>query len=245
MIGTKNDIYGTPAEGRGAWCLSNYVGISTKAGNGAYIGDQRPNFLKLATTEDKRNYPDFCFTDTNTFTEKSYSQIVNEGGNVNQNFYIFDLENYLSINNFTKPNAVYITMGFNDFNYANNGINVYERLKTCFNIMITMINRLSNVSIAIDALPSIAFSHIGGLKRQKEWFFECMKYIENRNEANVKFVPRCISQPSMLMYNFDKTELEENVYELSVVSDDIHPNYVGYEKGAEHFCNFVAYVVKD
>lgn len=107
-IGTAEtgDPANTLAEARSGYCYANYIGLRTLGPSDTLA--EFPNFLKVATETDKTNHPDWCYTRTvnGSAKEKTYSEVVQEKGNISQNFYIFDYANYLSINSFSTPDIV-------------------------------------------------------------------------------------------------------------------------------------------
>ncbi len=106
FIGTKPSGTGENAEARSGYCYANYVGLRTLSPSDTLA--EFPNFLKLATSEDKTNHPDWCYTrsENGNAKEKTYSEVVADNGDVDQDFYIFDYANYLSINSFSTPDIV-------------------------------------------------------------------------------------------------------------------------------------------
>lgn len=128
-------------EGRSGWRYANLIGLSNAIGWAGQPkkdvvpqGDTKHNpttlyinpFLKTATDEDKRLHPDRCYTytaplyDTSNYQEKSYQQVVEEGGDTSQLFYIFDIANYYRVQHDwdgsgNPVDCITIGLGGNDF----------------------------------------------------------------------------------------------------------------------------------
>lgn len=113
----------TMSEGRGGWTTENFIGknnidngtVITRMPDGQANQTRTQNpFLKLATSTDKTNWPQYCFRNTGSANELSYQTDSDKTGN----FYIFDFAYYLSAHNQATPNIVLSRIGTND-NSAN------------------------------------------------------------------------------------------------------------------------------
>lgn len=116
--GTMTNHSSTLGEGREGWGFANFIGKNniwagnriypqTTQGSGALTTNP---FLKLATSEDKTNHPAWCFRNTGSSNELSYSTDSDKTGN----FYIFDFANYLSVQQIPNPDIVSIGLSRND-----------------------------------------------------------------------------------------------------------------------------------
>ena len=109
MLGTVDNLLTVPtqkSEGIGGWKLSALVGAST---GGVYdVGGAK--FMRLANATDKANHPTWCFRRTNALLEKNYTTDIDKTGN----FYIFDLQSYLTTNSFSTPDVITLAMSVND-----------------------------------------------------------------------------------------------------------------------------------
>ena len=110
------------SEGRGYWNYQSFAGkassvygqtISISTGTGLTSKFENP-FLKLATTQDKTDHPDWCFRHTGSADELSYSEDSDKTGD----FYIFDFAFYLTQHSVTTPDIITIALGVNDWQEA-------------------------------------------------------------------------------------------------------------------------------
>ncbi|MFI8379617.1 hypothetical protein [Leeuwenhoekiella sp. NPDC079379] len=111
-VGSQNNYYDTLGEGREGWTFGNFIGKDRTHHYGGSVANNP--FLKLANATDKANKGDWCFTNTGSANETSYTNVVDK----NQDFYIFDYANYL----LTYPNITHasIALGSNDLIHGEN-----------------------------------------------------------------------------------------------------------------------------
>lgn len=229
-IGTKV-VNGVSAEARGGWLYQQYIGYrTTYSDNGQPIKESDfPNFLKLATNGDKLNKGDWCFTRTGSDREKTYNEIVAEGGDTSQNFYIFDYAHYLEINGFENPNFVTLGMAINDFwKYPNDATELCER---ALNIIIKQIHEASpNTKFILQPFPTKGSNDV-----KSEWFKKCLEletYFRDTVGVDIEIVAEHLSQNKDLFFPTTVTSLEHKVANKEVINDDIHTTYAGYSEGA-------------
>ena len=229
-IGTKL-VNGVAAEARGGWLYQQYVGYrTTYSDNDQPISNSDfPNFLKLATNEDKLNKGDWCFTRTGSNREKSYNEIVSEGGNTSQNFYIFDYAHYLQTNKFETPTFVTLGLGINDYwKYPNDATELCEK---ALNIIIRQIHEASpTTKFILQPFPTKGSNDV-----KSEWFKKCLEletYFRDTVGVDIEIVAEHISQNKDLFFPTTITELNEKVTNKEIISDDIHTTYAGYSEGA-------------
>ena len=229
-IGTKL-VNGVNCEARGGWLYQQYIGYrTTYSDNDQPIkGSDFPNFLKLATNEDKRNKGDWCFTRTGSNREKTYNEIVAEKGNTSQNFYIFDYAHYLQTNKFENPDFVTLGMGINDYwKYPFDATELCER---ALNIIIKQIHEASpNTKFILQPFPTKGSNDV-----KVEWFKKCLElesYFRDTVGVDIEIVAEHISQNKDLFFPTTITELNEKVTNKEMISDEIHTTYSGYSEGA-------------
>ena len=230
LIGTKI-INGAPAEARGGWLYQQYIGYRTTYSNDdSPINEvDYPNFLKVASDEDKSNKGDWCFTRTGSNREKTYNEIVAEKGNTSQNFYIFDYAYYLQINGFENPDFVTLGMGINDYwKYPTDATQLCEK---ALDIIIRQIHEASpTTKFILQPFPTKGSNDV-----KVEWFKKCLEletYFRDTVGVDIEIVAEHISQNKDLFFPTTITELNEKVTNKEMISDEIHTTYAGYSEGA-------------
>ena len=229
-IGTKL-VNGVNCEARGGWLYQQYVGYRTTYSNDdqPIIESDFPNFLKLATNEDKLNKGDWCFTRTGSDREKTYNEIVASGGNTSQNFYIFDYAHYLQTNGFEAPTFVTLGMGINDYwKYPTDATQLCEK---ALDIIIRQIHEASpTTKFILQPFPTKGSNDV-----KVEWFKKCLEletYFRDTVGVDLEIVAEHISQNKDLFFSTTITELDGKVTNKEMISDEIHTTYAGYSEGA-------------
>ena len=129
-IGTETNS-GFSGEGREGWTFKNFYGGSNRHPfTNAVIYSP---FVKIASSTDKTNHPEWCFQRTDNANELNYTEISDTG----QDFYIFDYDDYLTKNSFADPTHVSIALGTNDISAYGSGSLVTAELG--IEIMLTQI----------------------------------------------------------------------------------------------------------
>ncbi len=187
--GVTTNILGTfeTSEARQGWSYRNFVGagnlhadgtsIITPSSSGITTTLYQNPFLKLATDEDKANYPDWCFRNTGSLKELSYSEDTDKTGD----FYIFDFAWYLSAHAISTPDVVMIALGTNDIiNYPSS--ESVTGCKLALEIMIKQI-KAANANIKIGIVPSTAWIDRGYYNslwsnQVSAWIEQCMTDIK-------------------------------------------------------------------
>lgn len=226
--GTYGDRLGTLSEGRSSFTFAHYVGYSTVTPSGDYPGWTMP-FLKLATEMDKDSYPEWCFTKKGLRREKTYEEVIMEGDDTEQDFYIFDWDYYLNSNNVSTPDIVIIALGINDFGQL--GVNdALFNNKRSLDIMINQI-RKSKPSTIIGVVPTWSRSEA----RQPDdpsyrlWITECMNHVKSYNDVDIIGGWMFTSQITNGRYNTEKLPDESTKF---TIYDNEHPNYSGSREQA-------------
>ena len=233
FIGTRNDIHGTPSEGRSGWCISNYVGYRTLTGDLSLPLENFPSFLKVATNSDKTNNPNLCFTRTFSAKEETYSEAVDK----NQEFYIFDFEHYLTVNSFDVPDVVVINMSTNDFNAyrgeADGGVSI---VKWSAEVMMSQIHKVApDCKILIIPTPVKRDSYYS--RALTSWAKECLSLSRAHNHVDTVF--QFIHQNKEFNFNFIERSTPERIDNSYTVSDITHTNIGGYKEGAKPIAFYI------
>ena len=230
MIGTKT-VNGVATEARSGWLYQHYTGYrTTYSTNDLPISESDyPNFLKVATDDDKLNKGDWCYTRTGSHREKTYNEIVAEGGNTNQDFYIFDYAYYLSINSFERPDFVTLGMGINDYwKYPDDATKLCEK---ALKIIVSQIHEASpNTIIILQPFPTKASNEV-----QIEWFKKCLEletYFRDEIGVEIEVVAEHLSQNKDLFFPATESEMNDKIANKEVISDVIHTTLAGYSEGA-------------
>ena len=129
MLGTLTNLGGEKGEGRENWTLSNILGWENMWGQPGDNQTITPSdatattlyqnpFLKLANSNDKTYYPDYCFRSTGAKKELNYSEDSNKSGD----FYIFSFNKYVTMSlQGNVPDVITIALGTNDSNKGSGG----------------------------------------------------------------------------------------------------------------------------
>lgn len=203
----------TNSEGRSGWTVENYIGKNNIETGLPIVpmtilsDAKRENpFLKLATDDDKNNYPDYCFRNTGSNDEKSYSTDDDKTGD----FYIFDYSYYKTLINDT-PDVLTIALGTDDlwdlntdFTYALNGLTF-------------MINRIlevdPNANIAVIPQPASG-SNVNGNKHWRlnytRWIEALYQKVKDINKDNVNLLGVWIHMNKDFIFGYSSENIQEN-----------------------------------
>ena len=195
--GTMTNYGSFSGEGREGWTWANFIGKSNLAGGNAITpmgsgtsGSLTKNpFIRLATADDKANYPDFCFTSTGVKSESSYADDPTQ-----TNYYIFDFQYYLDrFEPALDLDVITIALGTNDIvqNYSTSDIIDYAEF---------MVQRIKAVlpSVKICVLPSPAWGlPYGNFDSKVVPYIEAMKVLSASESFDIVglwcFMSRCLS----------------------------------------------------
>lgn len=190
-LGTYSSSYGTntPTEGRGFWAYRAFIGktnniggqVITLATPPAPTGKFENPFLRLATTDDKTNNPDWCFRNTGAVVELSYTEDVDKTGD----FYIFDFGAYLTNYGIDTPDIVTIGLSTNDINLDRAAYTEQEAVDLCLLGMEVMISSIRaaapNCKIGIIPSPAWGANELGNTRWSgvvTDWIEEAMAKVE-------------------------------------------------------------------
>lgn len=224
-IGTATNNGSLLGEGREGWTFLNFIGKSNRH---AFTNDVVYSpFMKLADSSDKSNHPEWCFERTDSSGELSLSETTDTG----QDFYIFDLDNYLSVNALSTPTKISIALGTNDLTVYGSGAidNVYLAL----DIMLSQIKTsLPSVDIAVVS-GTVKGDNISSEYRSNQ--FDLINAIQDKVDdlslSNVKILPVYAFQNQSFIFDYDsETLLNDNGnYTIkNVLNENIHFRGVGY-----------------
>ena len=243
-VGTMNNS-GKRGEGREGWEYVNFVGISNIWGNNGSViepdtSSQTTNlnlnpFLKIASSSDISNHPDWCFTYTRSRRETSYTNSVNK----NQTFFIFDFANYLDAHNVDTPDIVTIALSTNDI--CRNS-DFMETSLLSMDIMISVIReQFPNIKIGIVPSPAWGYSDVRFKDKVSYWIEECIKAINSRNDDKIFIIPIWCHMNREWGFNLDADELSEtNDSMVGTISDVLHPNIHGQREYGKAMAMFIA-----
>jgi lysophospholipase L1-like esterase len=230
FMGTVNDEYGVHCEARGGWLYAQYIGLRTTDSHGTLL-TSFPNFLKLATSTDKANHPDWCFRRTGKVVELSYAQDADKTGD----FYIFDFANYLSINSYSSPDIITLAMGTNDFWLYDDDTQALNICKLAVQIMTTQI-----LAAAPNCKIGVVPNHTWGTKEisnyateQVIWNEACQTLVDSLRSSlsttNINIVGAYMNQGADMSFPYT----QGNPVSTGAVSsefnmtDGVHPTIFG------------------
>ena len=274
-IGLLNDgVANTDNEGRSGWRYENIIGRSNAMGWGA-IEVITPNgsvknttdflhnnpFIRLATQSDKETYPTRCYTFTANqqasanYLEKSYAEVQQEGGDLTQNFYIFDIANYFTVQHdwdgvgnpvdaisFAFSTNEFIIEGFNQATINRLLDNVSWIIERCH-------EQLPNVKISFIACPAWSYNYNVEYKNWVlPWFESLCELIDTENVQNTYIV-----QPHIFMdrggYAYNRGNSHSDISNNTSMTqkypgtDTIHFDSVGYQQYAKAVAGWLANLV--
>lgn len=222
-IGTAGGGY-DKTEARSGWMYAQYIGYCTVLNDGTTPIAEFPSFLKLATSEDKVNHPDWCFTRTYTTREKTYQEVIAEGGDTSQDFYIFDFANYLSVNGFSTPDVVMMQMSINDLFVYGFNVDAYNICAKAITIMTTQISAVSSsIKIVVSPSPITVDNY-----KRFDWYARCKQVCET---LQVDYLPIYMFQSLFML------PLQDN--EGQLVPYDVHTTNEGYMAAAQAWANYL------
>lgn len=179
-IGTYNN-----QEGRGSWTIRDMIGsrnivsgvITTRMGSGVTSGLKSVTpWLKLATAQDKLEWPQYCYRNTGATTELSYESDTNKTGD----FFIFDVAHYFE-NHSTESGADFFTiqLGTNDLGQTS-GTASSTLLAEMTDMIAFMVKKifeaLPNCKVALSPNPTVGTSTNGN----GVWKGKTTKWIERQ-----------------------------------------------------------------
>lgn len=235
LQGSVKDDYNSNCEGRGNRTFAQYIGYRSLETTDDITPTPIYPFLKVATSEDKTNHPEWCFTRTGSVHEQNY----NEATDKTQTFYIFDFAYYLSSKDYSNPDVVIISMSTNDFwKYnANEATNI---CKLAYDIMINQIlTACPNCKIGIIPNPSYANTR-GDKNVVAEWNATAQDYIRNMNKSNVDVIGTWMSQNTDMAFVFAKVNKVSNgdIYNYRQ-QDTIHPSVWGIKETSKIIAAYI------
>lgn len=252
MLGTMANTGGQSGEGREGWEFENYIGKDNTHGNGTVIVPSSANpsnlyvnpFLKIATASDKTNHPDWCFRNTGSNGELSYTTDADKTGD----FYIFDFANYVSQTGLSAPDVVTLELGTNDI--LQDGIT--EAVPQSLLALEVMVNQIKA------AYPAVKIGVVPGTVRGVTatgnigWADTCVM-IENIMQkvkslsatyTNLSVIPAWIHQNRDFNFPVTTAVLSAvNDTQVSTVSDQVHWNDEGRLEYAMVIASYLANIL--
>jgi hypothetical protein len=181
-----NDDLGTPCEAQDGWGSDTLFGKRTLVGSKiVYPHTMTPPaagnivanaFNFLATTSDKTNNPNFCYTFTTggVAEETSYTDYIGADKET-RDFYIFSFDKYSVENSYTNIDVVTLQLGINDI--ANNAYGLTDLQKFIPELIKQITVKFTSIQVGI--MPSAAF----GIGSNGDNFYT--KYIPFMNALNL------------------------------------------------------------
>lgn len=233
FIGSRTDNLGTPNEARGGWCAAQYVGYRTVDAYNAPLSSFPP-FLKLADSDDKANFPEYCFTRTFVEKEKNYNEVTDK----EQDFYIFDIDYLMSqISGQPFPDVFFISMGTNDlYQYRNESDGGVSAVKLSIKAMIERIQHSApSAVIGVNPLPANGDPHI--VNKNVQWIKECYALVDNY--SGCKIVAEYAGQSKEFSWPASVSAISGRVDDRFVWTDTTHTNAHGHIEGAKPIAYFI------
>lgn len=227
-IGTVSNS-GVNGEGRECWTFANFIGKSNIFPCGGQV--IYSPFLKVATSQDKADHPEWCFQRTDSSNELSLAETTDSG----QNFYIFDYAYYLSNNSLPDPTHISIALGTNDLTFNLNG--AVDMASFAIEIMlIQMKAALPNVKIGVVTGTAKA-DNTSDTYRQKQFDMinAVNSKINNLALSGIASLPVFAFQNSRYMfpYNSGISLTEGNFTRETAPLDNIHFTTDAYKPYAQ------------
>ncbi|MCF6442019.1 SGNH/GDSL hydrolase family protein [Pseudoalteromonas luteoviolacea] len=243
VVGTYSSTHteGVRSEGRGYWSYRSFIGKCNFTGarhsipqSGVSITGKWQNpFLRIATSEDLMQKPDFCFAFTGSVKEKSYADDPNLGA-----YYIFDFAHYLQSHSVDIPDFLTIALSTNDINLHRDEYTQDERMffmEQGLHHMLSSIKKVvPNCKIGVVPAPMSAASQAGFERWKTEtaiWIEKCHEICMNHG---VDFLPVYLHMPRDYSNPWGSTvRIGDSMMSKSSLSDWVHFD----ENGRDLYCN--------
>ena len=248
-VGTVINQNNRRGEGREGWSYPNFTGKGNIWGNngsvivpkldGATTTLNENPFIKIATNEDKNNYPNYCFRNTGSKRELSYAEDTDKTGD----FYIFDMEHYLSSHEVDTPDIITIALSTNDINRDADAL---EMCKFNMQLMVSRIReQLPNTKIGIIPSPAWGFGNSTFKSKVVQWIEECITIIENMNDDKVFVVPVWCHINKEWCFPIGNVSDLSNINNSKVgsITDTIHLSTYGEEQYGKVMATFIANMI--
>ena len=247
------------SEGRGWWNYREFIGKDNESGGIVHTRSEGGKtrtakfenpFLKLATTQDKTDHPNWCFRFTGAQKELSYAEDVDKTGN----FYIFDFDWYLTQHGVATPDFITIALSTNDINLdrgAYSRAEVLQFMQLGLEIMVKQIHKvLPNVPIGIIPCPAWSATVNGYATFSADtatWVELCFKKVVElkATHSNLEVVPVHLHMNRDMGYPIvNSTSLSsDSDIQVGVISDWVHYDQVGRDQYAESVAGWLANVI--
>lgn len=244
------------SEGRGWWNYREFIGkdnesggiVHTRSEGGKTRTEKFENpFLKLATTQDKTDHPNWCFRFTGAQKELSYAEDVDKTGN----FYIFDFDWYLTQHSVATPDFITIALSTNDINLDRDTYSraeVMQFMQLGLEIMVKQISKvLPNVPIGVIPCPAWSATVNGYAIFAADtatWVELCFKKVAElkATHSNLEIVPVHLHMNRDMGYPIvNNTNLSnDSDIQVGTISDWVHYDQVGRDEYAESVAGWLA-----
>ncbi|MED5102433.1 SGNH/GDSL hydrolase family protein [Niallia circulans] len=227
-VGTMINNNSRRGEGREGWKFTNFIGkswvtqndLTLTAATGLTDNQLSVNpFIKVATSTDLTQNPDYCFTTSGV----SYAE-----DNTKSTYYIFDFANYLSVQSIETPDVITIALSTNDIL---SGSETY--IEDCRNALLFMIKKIREAlpMVKIGVIPTFNFgmNKAGNELQIKalKWAKVCIDTIESLKDANCDVVPTYVNVDRLSSFPVTSVAVngDTNVQETTI-SDYVHNNSI-------------------
>jgi hypothetical protein len=233
--GSKRDYLGTKSEGYYGWSNEQLCGKIQNAKTYPQTGTTATNpFMKLATPEDKANYPDYCFTyvEGSIGSRQSYAEATDK----DQDFYIFDFAWYLQTRQVETPDVVFFILG------TNGSINNYGIYMPW--IVNRIIQACPNAYIGINLGQAYRLQSDVDTKLDEmgQKLAHLYNYVDSKGYDKMKVVSLHVHQSPDFSHNFSY-ESGENINTSKAIPVDgfLHMDNNGYLQDAKCIGAYIAY----
>lgn len=246
--GTITNLPSIKGEGRESWSFANFIGRDNQYGTvgtnqilpllSGSVSTLRQNpFIKIATTQEKTDYPNWCFRNTGSFNELSYAEDTDKTGD----FYIFDFEHYITNHSINVPDIITIALGTNDINksFVSYNITGINSCRLGLEIMLKRIKQyLPNVKIGV--IPSPAWGEADRWRDHvSKWIDFSILDTQNYNLTDVYVLPVWAHMNRTFIFPYGSTDISNSYENKNTNTDTIHFNIYGQKQYSEVTTAFI------
>ena len=242
-IGTMSNDEGASGEGREGWEFSNFIGKDNTHSTGTIIRQTSAGssslllnpFLKLADATDKSTNPDWCFTNTGSNLETSYTINPALG-----DYYIFDWDFYFTTQAITAPDVLTIALSTNDLTFTPN-----DWLENCslgLEIMLKQLNTYCvdntlNINVGVIPTPAWGLNTVGATQWSliSEWTEKALFDVNSYTFSNIVTDVVAVWMHQNGQSNFeDGNSVVGNIQTYSTVKKINYGGYIHFDTEAKN-----------
>ena len=229
-IGTMSNQEGASGEGREGWEFENFIGKDNTYNSTPIIRQTTAGtssltlnpFLKLADATDKSTNPDWCFTNTGSELETSYTDNATLG-----DYYIFDWAFYFTTQAITAPDVLTIALSTNDLLKT---VDWFENCSLGLEIMLKQLDKYcidnaTTIDVGIVPTPAWGFNDDGIARWSEiaEWTERALFDINSYTFTNIT-----ADVVAVWMHQNGQSSFEENNTSIGNVATYSTVNKVGF-----------------